>query len=153
MRFPTIFKRDKTTTNNKALFTDVNPQTPGGPSNGALMRQDNFFSYRLTSINGWPLQRIAVCLAVSPAAAVAINGQLFLFEEQSNAWITPGAAKALSPGVITWFDLPVMSDNANSGATSGPGGIDGYIYLSTAAGPDPAGTYAIVVGPDSSNTT
>lgn len=153
MRFPTIFRRDKTTTKNKALFSDANPQT-GGLSNGALKIQDNFFSYRLTSINGWPIQRIAVCLATSPAGAVAINGQLFFYEEQSNAWVVAAAAKALAPGVITWFDLAVMSDNVNTqGGMSGPGGIDGYLYLSTVAGADPDGTYTLIAGPDSSNTT
>lgn len=153
MRFPSIFRRDVTTTLNPALFSDDNPRT-STKDHSKLTLQDNALSYRLTSTNGWPVQRIAFSYADAPVGAVSIKAQLFVFEEQCGKWLSTGAAKVVAVGDVAWFDLPIMCDNANNRDKTSPGGLDGYIFLATnTAGADPAGTHVFVMGPDTSNTT
>jgi len=117
--------------------------TPTGKP--ADKNNDNQLSWKLNSINGYPVERVAVGYGCT-AAGSALSATLWIYDDTSDAWYQASTA-TLTLNHVTYFDQPTLSDSAG-GITAGC--LDVCLVVA-AAGGDAAGTYTFTIGMDLSS--
>lgn len=142
MRFPSRFIRSVNGTN-KALGSDV------APTDATYLTNDNVFTTRLNSTNGYPVNRVVIgCNAPSGASAIAV--MVYVYEDVSKKWfpLTDTAQNITPNGGFLFFRHPTLIDTPQvRGDTSNPGSLEVAIVVSlpTTA---PDGDYLFIVGGD-----
>lgn len=156
MRFPLSFQRQKGVAGSAipAIGSDAAPTSTavlqGTPPNA---QQDNLLDCKLSDINGWPVQRIVVAWSCTGANPVALNGDLYFWEELTARWYKINdAALSLKPNQLFVFDTfaiatPVIN---TAGLPTGKAQAGGMQVQLVVADPGAAvnGTYTFVLGPD-----
>lgn len=139
MKFEFKFVRNKGATDaNKVLGSDTLPAT--GP--GANM--DNVIQGKCVSINGFPVERLAIGYFAAGGGAVALKCDLYMWDTGTSQWFHLGAQLSLAQGAITFADVIAAMDH-RSGQPAG-----GYeiALIVTDPGTAPNGDHTIVVAPD-----
>jgi hypothetical protein len=150
MRFPATFRRQKGGASaDPALGSDSAPTTTPPSS------QDNVLACKIRDINGWPVQRIAVCWTSTGGGLVPINGDLYFWEAATQHWYKINDAPlSLKPNQLFFFDVVSISDPPITGAAlkaSGSSGQAGALQVQlvlTDPGAAAAVTYVVAMGPD-----
>lgn len=147
MMFPKKFtRRVGAVSEDPVLGTDAEPTVD------AQRRSDGNtcgFSARLANIVGWPVQRVCVGYQ-GPNGAPALTCTLYLWDDNSKLWYVCEPVKALPFRQISWFDAPILSDNATRDeGVKNPGSLDVYVKVDSAGGV-PDGVYTFIVGADCS---
>jgi hypothetical protein len=150
MRFPLTFRRQKgSASTDPALGSDSAPTTtPPGKS-------DNLLQCKIRDVNGWPVQRIAVCWTTSAGSPTALNGDLYFWEAATAAWYKINdTSLSLKPNQLFFFDVvsiseptPVTSTLGQPGSPAQAGSIDVMLVLSD-PGAQVSGVFNVAMGPD-----
>lgn len=157
MKFPATFTRwvsgaaGTIALGSDALLVDAdsNPRP-------AARTDDNAFSSRIVSINGWPISRVAVAAKYTgEGVPVAANIAMYVFEDNLRIWlplsqsamtITPGTATA--PTGFVFFDAVTLTDlphvRGELGAAE-PGSAT-YLCIVDNNGSPPDGRYDFIMG-------
>lgn len=180
MRFNQMFKRDKGAALNPALGTDVlgtsaAPVFAGGlaaavtgapnavqtapyrPAPGAPTTNDGsgtVLSCPFKTVDGWPVQRIAVlCVptwAAPGATTAALTANGYLYDHLTSTWQKANASPvAITPGVLAYFDpcaLAAQSQQQAQMGTPSSGAIE-FLLEVLDGGATSNGTFAFAMAP------
>ncbi len=154
MRFPKTFKRQKGGASvDPALGSDTVP-TVAAPSEAA---SDNLLTCRLRDVNGWPVQRIAICWNTIAATPTALNGDLYFWEDATAHWYKINdTVLSLKPAQLFFFDTVTIGEpaplaknllGAGLGSYADAGSMEVMLVL-TDPGAQVSGVFNIAMGPD-----
>jgi hypothetical protein len=153
MRFPVTFSRRKGGVAPPPLVgSDAAPTTQAPSENTS----DNLLTCRLRDVNGWPVQRIAVCWSSADAVTpTPFNADLYFWEDASSHWYKVNDAPlSLKPNQLFFFDTVTICDPAprsktllSSGSYAEAGSMEVLLVVSD-PGAQVAGTYVFAMGPD-----
>lgn len=143
MRFGGSFTRTETTIGNDAL--DVTKPL----ENQVGLVKDCILSIRVTSINGFPGQR--VCVGYMPPSTADTTANLYFHDDLTHFWylVNPSPV-ALKSGAIVFFDTPTFGDAPTASSSASQGSMQMCLVVAAPISP-PAGTYTFAVGVDISN--
>jgi hypothetical protein len=158
MRFPTLFQRQKGVGGSALLAIGADPAPTsttilqGTPPNA---QQNNVLACKMADLNGWPVQRIVVAWSCDGAAPVALNGDLFFWEDRSARWYKINdTALSLKPNQLFVFDTfcicaqaPLQAGLGNPNSSANAGSMEIMLVVSD-PGAAVNGTYTFVMGPD-----
>lgn len=151
MVFHQVFTRYIGTTppGGKTMGSDVLPT--GAPNQSV---NDNCIYCAYKDLNGWPVHRVAVAY-IGPVGATAVNGTMYFWENQLQAWIQIGAAQAITPGQVTFFDCVALLDTlqTNKGLDQGSplrGSLAQLLIVPAGTG---NGAHQFAIGADLSTAT
>lgn len=159
MKFPVKFTRYVGTapSGGKALGSDVLlVDANGAPRKPGVNLDDNFLPSRIISMNGWPLERVALVAKYTGAGApVALPVTMYVFEDQlemyfpiaaSAANITPG--KATAPTAPLFFDAMTLIDfpNTMNDSQAVQPGTPSFLCIIGAGVSSPNGQYDFILG-------
>jgi hypothetical protein len=152
MRFPKFFTRQKGgASTDPALGSDAAP-TNIPPSEAA---SSNLLTCKIRDINGWPVQRIAVCWTSTAGALVALNGDLYFWEDSLQYWFKVNdVALSLKPNQLFFFDTvtigeptPTTKSLTSPGSPAQAGSMEVMLVV-TDPGAAVNGVYQVAFGPD-----
>jgi hypothetical protein len=155
MRFPHSFKRyvGKAPEGGKELGTDKAPTS----ETARVPTPDNVFESRVANIHGYPVQRLAVGYS-GPKGAPELVVAVFVYDDTSERWYQSGIAQQIAEGTLSYFDVPLLLDNARTGGGEGlksQGALEAMIVVEPNGGSHklkaPEGTYIFIAGADVSN--
>ena len=146
MRFPAAFYRyiGALPAGGKALGSDTVPAA-GSPPNSTA---DNVLPCRFQNINGWPIQRIAVCYN-GPVGASNLTARMYFYEDQTQAWYQVGPQVTMVPGTVSFFDVVALLEMPNTLqnlANAAPGSAEQLLIVDSVGAA--AGKYSFAMGPD-----
>lgn len=148
MRFLQTFRRQKGAASTDPLLgSDAVPTTKAPVQN-----TDNLLTAKFRDINGWPVQRIGVCWTTQAANPVALNGDMYFWEEALQHWIKINdTALSMKPNQIFFFDIMTVSDPTPTTSTLGviasAGSIEVFLVVSD-PGTAVNGVYTFALAPD-----
>ena len=157
MRFPVVFSRQKGgAAPPPVLGSDADPTVanPQVQPNNKGQATDCQGSFKIRDINGWPVQRIAVCWTTTAGAPTPLNADLYVWEQSTAHWyrVNP-MTLAMLPNQLYFFDIvsiaesPASGAQLQAGAAGAAGPIDCFLRI-TDPGGQVAGTFNIAYGPD-----
>ena len=143
MRFPTSFQR-YVGANAPANSTMLGSDAP--PVGHPRTHVDNQLEVRLSNINGFTVQRIAVgCIA--PDGAHPMPAFIYVHDDNTGGWLRSRASPIdVVPGSFSYFDVPVLADNANVNSES-VGSLEVALVVGMPA-KQVAGAYTFIMGGD-----
>ena len=163
MRFPTVFHRRRGecpegTTKHPELGSD---KVPSGAPKG-LKSKNGFHTSRLTNINGFPAQRIAVAFlgpkqeGSDARVPLALPAALYLHEDTTDAWLRIPGVDLLKEGTVVYFDAPCLIDSGRGRSeddSHNPGTLDVLLVVDAPENEAnlPDGEYTFLMGTDVSN--
>jgi len=106
----------------------------------------NILIASFSTSSGFPVHRIAVTYK-GPALAVALQAQVWLYDDLTEAWYEVGAPVNIEPNRVNFFDVVALAEpNAvlNLGATAGS--ISALLVVQDGVTPD--GEYVFAIAPD-----
>lgn len=161
MRFPTVFTRYKGTApaGGKALGADTLPIDSGSspiPANAAL---DNVLYSRFSSINGWPLTRVALAAKYTGGGSpAALPVTLYFYEAALDLWVKlDGASSTVTPGTpaapaaVTFFDVVALLDLPKATQDMyemSSGSLSALLIVGDPGAGAPDGRYDFALAPD-----
>jgi hypothetical protein len=163
MRFPATYTRyvGSLSPGQVALGSDVLlVDTNGSPRKPQVGVDTNFLSSRTLSMNGTPLDRVALaCKYTGAGVAISLPVQMYVFEDNLQVYLPLNSQAgtvggSVMPGTTTAPALPLFFDALtliDQPATSSmlqypqPGGST-FLCIVTAAGGTPNGRYDFVLG-------
>ena len=153
MRFPTVFRRRVGELPDGAPeVTELgSDKVPTGAPKG-LRGTSGYHTSRLTNINGFPAQRIAVAF-IGPKREMNLPAALYLHEDATDAWLRIPGTDHLQEGTIIYFDAPCLLDSGRGRSeddSHNPGTLD-VILIVGARDDAPSGEYVFLMGTDVSN--
>ena len=149
MRFPCVFSRSKGPGAFPALGSDPSPNASTPPQPPTPAPNGNLMTGPFFNNNGWPCHRIAVAYK-GPPLPVALNGTLWMWEDQTQHWYQIGGTVSIAPDAISFFDVVGLLDTANTRGdlNQAAAGSLAVQLVVTDPGGAPAGTHTFAVGPD-----
>ena len=151
MRFPQTFRRQKgSVSSDPALGSDAVPTT-----SPPLANQDNVLSCKLRDVNGWPVQRVAVCWTTTATSPTPLNANLYFWEDATQHWYLINAtALSLLPNQLYFFDTATISEPtptaatlAKAGSPAQAGAMSVYLQLID-PGSQVNGVFVVAMGGD-----
>jgi hypothetical protein len=149
MRFPHSFKRyvGKGPGDGKELGSDKPPEGRLVPT------PDNCFESRTANVNGWPVQRVAIGFTSPRNARVELSVSVYVYDDTSEQWFRSGPPQEVSNGTLSYFDVPLLLDNARTGGGDGlksQGALECFVVADKPS-KGAEGEYIFIVGADISS--
>lgn len=157
MRFPLTFQRQKGGGTPPVLGGDAMTTAKQQKYKDPSLPFDNVLETALRDVNGWPVQRVVAGWWTSAATPVALNANLYFWEEATGFWFLVNPTPvSMTPGGLYFFDTasiveprPTSAQLASPGAAASAGGMTVMLVLSD-PGTAVNGIYNVTMGPDMS---
>ena len=145
MKLQSVFSRYKGTVPTGAIALGADGASDTIPTGTFDPTLDKCFQGKFYSNQGWPPHRVVVGYAVFDqttklqTASADVQGQLWVWDSATGAWLRAGTPVALKANQLNFFDIVSLMDspflnNKGQNQASGQGGVEAMLLVDTASG-------------------